>query len=687
MQKGKIGVTTENIFPIIKKFLYSEHDIFLRELVSNAVDAIQKLKTLSSMGEFKGELGELAVRVSVDEKAKSITIADNGIGMTKEEVEKYINQIAFSGAEEFLEKYKDENAIIGHFGLGFYSSFMVAKEVVIVTKSYKEGAQAVRWTCDGSPEYTLEDTEKEGRGTSITLMLDAESEEFASKQRIEALLKKYCKFLPVPVVFGKEQEWKDGKMVDTDKDNVINITNPLWTRTPSEITEAEYDEFYRELYPMSEAPLFNIHLNVDYPFNLTGVLYFPKIKNNFDIHKNKIQLYSNQVFVTDSVEGIVPEFLTLLNGVLDSPDIPLNVSRSYLQGDPNVKKISAHITKKVADKLQEIFNNKRDEFESKWDDMKLFMQYGIVSDEKFAEKAQNFFLLKNTSKKYFTLDGYREFVQAAQTDKHGNVICLYTNNAETQHSFIQAAEAKGYDVLIMDSPLDTHFIGWAEQKNDKVKYVRVDADIVERLIEKDVQISMSLSSEQQETLIPVFQSQLPSESKVNYTVNFVPLEEKDAPIVITQNEFMRRMRDMAAVSGENNPYSFYGQLPESYNVSINGNHPLVTQVLSEVDLAVGKEVKSLNAKIDGIKKQETSFKEVIKDKKEDDLTTEEKDMRNDLSKKIADLQDKKRELLSAEGKKIKLVGQLIDLALLSNGMLKGEGLTNFISRSVDLIAR
>lgn len=687
MQKGKIGVTTENIFPIIKKFLYSEHDIFLRELVSNAVDAIQKLKTLSSMGEFKGELGELAVRVSVDETAKSITIEDNGIGMTKEEVEKYINQIAFSGAEEFLEKYKDENAIIGHFGLGFYSSFMVAKEVVLVTKSFKEGAQAVRWTCDGSPEFTLENADKAGRGTSITLLLDTDSEEFASKQRIETLLKKYCKFLPVSIIFGKEQKWEDGKMVDTDKDNVINTTNPLWTRTPSEITEAEYDEFYRDLYPMSEAPLFNIHLNVDYPFNLTGVLYFPKIKNNFDIHKNKIQLYSNQVFVTDSVEGIVPEFLTLLNGVLDSPDIPLNVSRSYLQGDPNVKKISAHITKKVADKLQEIFNNKREEFEAKWDDMKLFMQYGIVSDEKFADKAQNFYLLKSVAGKYFTIDGYREFVQASQTDKHGNVICLYTNNTESQHSFIKAAEAKGYDVLEMSSPLETHFIGWAEQKNDKVKYVRVDADIVERLIEKDVQISMSLSSEQQETLTPVFQSQLPSETKVSYTVNFVPLEEKDAPIVITQNEFMRRMRDMAAVGGDNSPYSFYGQLPESYNVSINGNHPLVTQVLSEVDGVVGKEVKSLNTKIDGLKKQEASFKEVIKDKKEEDLTTEEKDMRNDLSKKVSDLQTKKKELLSAEGKKIKLVGQLIDLALLSNGMLKGEGLTNFISRSVDLIAR
>ncbi|MEG1553684.1 MAG: molecular chaperone HtpG [Rikenellaceae bacterium] len=676
MQKGKIGVTTENIFPIIKKFLYSEHDIFLRELVSNAVDAIQKLKTLSSMGEFKGELGELAVRVSVDEAAKSITIEDNGIGMTKEEVEKYINQIAFSGAEEFLE----------NFGLGFYSSFMVAKEVVILTKSYKENSQSVRWSCDGSPEYSLEDNDKSTRGTTITLFLDADSDEFASRGRIETLLKKYCKFLPIPIIFGKEQKWEDGKMIDTDKDNVINITNPIWTLTPTDITDEQYDEFYRELYPMSEAPLFNIHLNVDYPFNLTGVLYFPKIKNNFDIHKNKIQLYSNQVFVTDSVEGIVPEFLTLLNGVIDSPDIPLNVSRSYLQGDPNVKKISAHITKKVADKLQEIFNNKREEFEAKWDDMKLFMQYGIVSDEKFAENAQSFYLLKSVAGKYFTMDAYREFVQGAQTDKHGNVICLYSNNTEAQHSFIKAAEAKGYDVLIMDSPLETHFIGWAEQKNEKVKYVRVDADIVERLIEKDVQISMSLSSEQQDMLTPVFQSQLPSESKVNYTVNFVPLEDKDAPIVITQNEFMRRMRDMAAVGGDNSPYSFYGQMPESYNVSINGNHPLITQVLSDVDNTVGKEVKGLNTKIDGLKKQETSFKEVIKDKKDEDLTTEEKDMRDDLKKKISKLQDKKREILSVEGKKNKLVGQLIDLALLSNGMLKGEGLTNFISRSVDLIA-
>ncbi len=687
IEKGKIGVTTENIFPIIKKFLYSEHDIFLRELVSNAVDATQKLKTLASMGEFNGELGNIDIKVSVDPKENTITVEDHGIGMTREEVEKYINQIAFSGAEEFLKKYKNENAIIGHFGLGFYSSFMVAKNVELITKSYKEGSKAVKWTCDGTPEYTIEDVDKESRGTVIKLYLDEESKEFSDKHRVAELLNKYCKFLPVPIVFGKKEKWENGKMVETDEDNVINDTHPLWTRNPSDITEEDYEKFYHELYPMSEAPLFNIHLNVDYPFNLTGILYFPRIKTNLDIHRNKIQLYANQVFVTDSVEGIVPEFLTLLNGVLDSPDIPLNVSRSYLQGDPNVKKISAHITKKVADRLQEIFNSKREEFESKWDDLKLFMQYGIVSDEKFADKAKNFYLLKNTEGKYFTIAEYEEFVKTAQTDKNGNVVFLYSNNPEAQHSFIKSAHDKGYDVLVMDSPLETHFIGWAEQKNDKVKYVRVDADIVERLIEKDVKISMSLTSEQQELLIPVFQSQLPSEEKVNYTVSFVPLQEKDAPVVITQNEFMRRMRDMAAVSGSNNPYSFYAQMPESYNVAINGNHPLVIDVLGQVETEVGKEVKDIKAKLDNLKKQQDSFNEVIKDKSPEELTKEEKDKQSDLAKKISKLQDKRKSVLDAEGKKNKLVGQLIDLALLSNGMLRGESLTNFISRSVDLIAR
>ena len=687
METGKIGVTTENIFPIIKKFLYSEHDIFIRELVSNAVDATQKLKTLSSLGEFKGELGSLSVKLSVNEEASTISIEDNGIGMTKEEVDKYINQIAFSGAEEFLEKYKDQNAIIGHFGLGFYSSFMVAKNVEVITKSYKDGSQAVKWSCDGSPEYTLENVEKETRGTIITLHLDDDSKEFSSSSRILELLNKYCKFLPVPVIFGKKQEWLDGKMQDTEEDNQINNTTPLWTRSPSEITEEDYSKFYSELYPSSEDSLFSIHLNVDYPFNLTGILYFPKLKTNIDVNRNKISLYSNQVFVTDSVEGIVPEFLTLLNGVIDSPDIPLNVSRSYLQGDPNVKKISSHITKKVADKLQDIFNNRREEFESKWDDMKLFMQYGIISEAKFAERAKKFFLLKSVNKKYFTMEEYQEFVQANQTDKDGNIIYLYTNDVEHQHSFIKSAGNKGYDVLDMNSPLEAHFIAWAEQQNDKVKFVRVDSDVVDNLIQKDVQSSMSLSSEQQDMLIPVFQSQLPAEGKVNYTVSFVALEESDSPIVITQNEFMRRMRDMATVGGPNNPYSFYAQMPESYSVSINGNHLLVIDVFGDIEQGVGTEVKNLNTKIETLTKQQGAFAEVIKDKKDDELSQEEKDMREDLTTKITKLESDKGEFLSNEGRKNKLVGQMIDLALLSNGMLKGEALTNFISRSVDLIAK
>lgn len=684
VKTGQIGVTTENIFPVIKKFLYSEHDIFLRELVSNAVDATQKLKTLAAMGEFKGELGDLSVHVSVDEATKTITIADRGIGMTAEEVEKYINQIAFSGAEEFLSKYKDQNAIIGHFGLGFYSAFMVAKNVELITKSYT-GAPAVKWECDGSPAYTLEEVDRTGRGTTVILHLDDESAEFASKGRIEELLKKYCRFLPVPIIFGKEEEWKDGKFVETDKDKQINDTDPLWLRKPTDNNDEDYMKFYHELYPMSEDPLFYIHLNVDYPFNLTGILYFPKIKSNFEIQKNKIQLYSNQVFVTDSVEGIVPEFLTLLHGVLDSPDIPLNVSRSYLQGDPNVKKLSSYITRKVADRLQELFNTKREEYESKWDNMKLFIQYGVISEPKFAEKADGFLLLKNKAGKYFTLAEYQDFVKEKQTDKDGNVVFLYSNDPEAQHGFIQGVEAKGYDVLVMDSPLEGHFISWAESKNDKVKYVRVDADVVENLIRKDVKVAMSLTTEQQELLRPVFESQLPVGDKVNYTVVFAPMEESDAPIVITQNEFMRRMKDMAAVGGS--PYAFYGEMPASYNVAVNGNHPLVIDVLGEVNAEVGEKLKGVNTKIDKLVQKEKAFKEVIKDKKEDDLTTEEKDMREDFSKKLGELRQEKQQVLRKEGEKNKLVGQMIDLALLSNGMLKGEGLTSFIRRSVELISK
>lgn len=672
MQTGKIGVTTENIFPIIKKFLYSEHDIFLRELVSNAVDATQKLKTLSSLGEFKGELGELSVKVDVDEANKTITITDRGIGMTAEEVDKYINQIAFSSAEEFLSKYKDQNAIIGHFGLGFYSSFMVSKNVVIETLSFREGAKAVKWSCDGSPEYTLEESEKKDRGTVITLYLDDESVEFAVKERVETLLNKYCRFLPVPVLFGETQ---------------INDTKPLWTCSPSEITDEQYDEFYHKLYPMSETPLFHIHLNVDYPFNLTGILYFPKLKNNFEFQRNKIQLYSNQVFVTDSVEGIVPEFLTLLHGVIDSPDIPLNVSRSYLQGDPNVKKISAHITKKVADRLQELFDSQREEFEKKWDNLKLFIQYGVVSEDKFAEKAANFLLLKNEEGSYFTLTEYEAKVKENQTDKNNNIIFLYSNDLEAQHSFVIGARAKGYDVLLMDSPLEAHFISWAEQRNQTIKFVRVDSDVVENLIQKEKELKMLLSSEQQEILRPVFESGLPVNDKIHYTVSFAAMDTNDAPITITQNEFMRRMRDMAVVGGSNSPYSFYSEMPQSYNVAINGNHPLVVEVLAKVEGEVGDDIKSLNGKIESLNKQQTSFKEVIKDKKSEELTPEEVSMRDELIHKLSNVKTEKQRKLKESGTHNNTVSQLIDLALLSNGMLKGENLTNFIKRSVELIAK
>ncbi len=686
MQTGKIGVTTENIFPIIKKFLYSEHDIFLRELVSNAVDASQKLKTLSSMGEFKGEIGDLRVKVSVDEDAKTITIADNGIGMTKEEVEKYINQIAFSGAEEFLAKYKDQNAIIGHFGLGFYSSFMVAKNVEIKTKSFKD-APAVKWTCDGSPEYTLEEIEKENRGTEITLFLDSESEEFANKTRISSLLNKYCKFLPVEIEFGKEQEWKDGKYVDTDKDLIINDTKPLWTITPSEIEEKRYNEFYQSLYPMSEEPLFHIHLNVDYPFNLTGILYFPRIKNNFEIQKNKIQLYCNQVFVTDTVDGIVPEFLTLLHGVIDSPDIPLNVSRSYLQGDPNVKKISSHITKKVADRLQEIFNSSREEFEKKWDDLKLFIQYGVVSEEKFADRANGFLLLKNSENKYYTIEEYKTLIKDNQTDKKGDLICLYANNVDEQFSFIADAKERGYDVLVMDSPLESHFIGWAEQKNEKMRFVRVDSNTIDKLIEKDTKISMSLSSQQQAMLTPLFEKALPTDSETNFTVEFEAMDEKSAPIVITQNEMMRRMKDMAKVGGSNSPYSFYANMPVGYNVSVNGNHSLVHEIFGELDNKVGSEVKKLDSDIENCTKKIDALKETIKDTKEEDLSQEEKDMRDNLTKENAEMKAKRNTLIKNEAENISKVGQLIDLALLSNGLLKGENLNRFIKRSVDILQK
>lgn len=685
MQQGKIGVTTENIFPIIKKFLYSDHEIFLRELISNAVDATTKLKALSSMGEFKGELGDLTIHVELDDKGKKLTVSDHGIGMTEEEVNKYINQIAFSGAEEFMKKYENQSGIIGHFGLGFYSAFMVASKVEVITKSYKEGAQAVKWTCDGTPDFTLEPVEKAGRGTDIVLYLSDDSGEFAEKARIEALLKKYCSFLPVPIAFGKEQEWKDGKYVDTDKDNIINDTHPLWMRKPTEITEEQYLEFYRKLYPMAEDPLFHIHLNVDYPFNLTGILYFPKLKNNFEIQKNKIQLYSNQVYVTDSVEGIVPDFLTLLHGVIDSPDIPLNVSRSYLQSDSNVKKISGYITKKVADRLAELFKNGREDYEAKWDDLKLFIQYGIISEEKFGERAGEFTLLKNTEGKYFTFEEYTEVIKGSQTDKNGKIVHIYSNDPVTQHSFIEAAQAKGYDVLVMDSPLEAHFIAFLENKHSDWKFTRVDADTVEKLIEKEEQMAMALTSAQQQLLVPVFESQLPKEEKSHFNVQFEAMDPAAAPIIITQGEFMRRMKDMSKVSG--GMYNFYGEMPDSYNVVVNGNHPLVIEVLGETQNATGEELAPLDKNLKTAEGEKSALNELLKDKKEEEISQEEKDKRAAIEKKIGEIEGKRNELLRKAGSENVIVGQLVDLALLANGMLKGEALTKFIKRSVDVVGK
>ena len=686
MKQGKIGVTTENIFPVIKKFLYSDHEIFLRELVSNAVDATQKMKTMASVGEFKGELGDLTVRISLDEGKRILTISDHGIGMTAEEVDKYINQIAFSSAEAFMEKYKDQTNIIGHFGLGFYSAFMVAEKVEVVTRSWKEGSKTVKWSCDGSPEYTLEEvSDRPQHGSDIILYIAEDSREFAEKERIKALLNKYCKFLPVPIAFGKEQEWKDGKMVDTDKDFIVNDTEPLWTRKPNELTDADYDRFYTTLYPMAEPALFHIHLNIDYPFNLTGILYFPKIRNNFDIQKNKIQLYSNQVYVTDSVEGIVPEFLTLLHGVIDSPDIPLNVSRSYLQSDSNVKKISSYITRKVADRLQEIFNNERSDFELKWDDLKIFIEYGIVTDEKFSEKAADFVLVKNTDGKYFTLKEYEELIKANQTDKHGTVIALYTNDAETQYSFIDTAKSKGYDVLLMDGQLDNHFINWCENKNQGMRFVRVDADVVDKLIARDENKTMSLSTDQQGTLRPVFEAQLPHSDKVSYVVSFEALDENDQPVIITRNEYMRRMKDMAASGG--GMAAFYGQMPDSYNVVINGNHPLVIDTLSQVETEVGEDLKKLDKKIDNIEVQKKTIDERVKDQKPEDIAEEDTKLQEELGKKLEEFEKKRADKLQSAGKENKLVKQLVDLALLSNGMLKGEELTKFIKRSIELIEK
>ncbi len=628
-QKGKIGVTTDNIFPIIKKFLYSDHEIFLRELVSNAVDATQKMKTISSVGDFKGELGDISVRISIDEKAGTLTISDKGIGMTAEEIDKYINEIALSSANDFLDKYKDNsNAIIGHFGLGFYSAFMVAKSVEIKTLSYKEGAEAVKWTCDGSPEYTIEKIEKETRGTDIVLHIDDENKEFLQKDKITTLLNKYCKFLPIPIVFGKKQEWKDGKSVETDEDNVINNTTPAWMRMPNELKEEDYLNFYRELYPMSEEPLFWIHLNVDYPFNLTGILYFPRIKSNIDLQRNKIQLYSNQVFVTDSVEGIVPEFLTLLHGVIDSPDIPLNVSRSYLQSDHNVKKISNHISKKVADRLEEIFKKDRNEFEEKWDSLKLFVEYGMLTDEKFYDRAAKFTLVKNIDEKYFTLDEYKTLIEENQTDKDGNITYLYASNKDDQYTFIDDAKEKGYDVLLMDGQLDTHWVGLLEQKLEKSRFIRVDSDTAENIIEKEEAAKIELTDKQKENIDEVVKSQLPKIEKTEFMVDYKALGKAGRPIQVTQNEFSRRMKEMSQMQPG---MAFYGEMPDTYQVALNIDHPVIAKMISETE-------------------------------------------------------SKEKEELQQYASENKTLHQLIDIALLSNGMLKGEALNEFIKRNYESLS-
>lgn len=684
MQKGTIGVTTDNIFPVIKKFLYSDHEIFLRELVSNAVDATQKLKTLSSFGDFKGELGTMNVTVSIDKNKGTLTISDRGIGMTAEEIDKYINQIAFSGAEEFLEKYKnDANAIIGHFGLGFYSSFMVSKKVEIRTLSYKEGAQAVMWSCDGSPAYEMTDIEKSERGTDIILYVDDDNKEFLEEQRIETLLKKYCRFLPVPVVFGKEQEWKDGKYVDTDKDRVINDMEPAWTRKPTDLTDEDYRKFYADLYPGIDEPLFWIHLNIDYPFKLTGILYFPKIKNNIDINRYKIQLYCNQVFVTDSVEGIVPDFLMLLQGVIDSPDIPLNVSRSYLQSDSNVKKISEYITKKVSERLQEIFNSDRKQFEEKWDDLKIFIEYGMLSDEKFYERAQKFVLLKDTEDKYYTLDEYKKLIEGNQTDKDGQLVYLYATDKEAQYSYIDTAVSRGYDVLLMNGQLDPHFIGMLEQKLEKSRFVRVDSDLIDKLIKKsDTTSNTALDEQQRDMMTSVFKSQIPAMEKSDFLVMFEPVGATAQPIVITQNEFMRRMKDMAAIQSG---MAFYGELPDSYNLIVNTDHPLSQKVIADTESACKSELTPILDELKTVNEEIERLQEAKKDKKDDEIPVADKEALKHAEEKAKELRAKESDILKTYADQTPLVRQLVDLALLSNNMLKGEALSKFIKRSVEML--
>lgn len=682
-QKGNIGVTTENIFPVIKKFLYSDHDIFLREMVSNAVDATQKLKTLAAQGDFKGEIGDTTVRVTLDKEAGTLTISDHGIGMTEEEIDKYINQIAFSGVTDFLDKYKENaNAIIGHFGLGFYSSFMVASKVEIITKSYREGSKAVKWSCDGSPVFEIEDADKAERGSDIVLHIADDCKEFLEKNKIEELLNKYCKFMAVPVAFGKKTEWKDGKNVETDEDNIINSVEPLWTKTPSTLKDEDYKNFYRTLYPMQDEPLFWIHLNVDFPFNLTGILYFPRIKNNIDMQRNKIQLYCNQVFVTDQVEGIVPEFLTLLHGVIDSPDIPLNVSRSYLQSDSNVKKIATYITKKVADRLSSIFKENRKEYEEKWDDLKIFINYGMLSQEDFYDRAKDFALFKDVDGKYFTFEEYKTLIKDNQTDKDGNLVYLYANNKEEQYSYIEAAKNKGYSVLMMDGQLDTPMVNMLEQKLEKSRFTRVDADIIDRLIVKEDAKKTDLTDEQTANLSQVFRSQMPKLDKTEFYVEIQALGEANQPVLITQNEYMRRMKAMSQFQAGMN---FYGQMPNSYNIVLNSDHELVKKVLADAEQHTAEALKPVLAELKGQEARLAVLHQSQDKKKPEEITQEEKDDLQNTQKAVNDEKQKRDNIIADYAKDNNIVHQLIDLALLQNGMLKGAALDAFLKRSVSMI--
>ena len=683
MQKGNIGVTTENIFPVIKKFLYSDHEIFLREMVSNAVDATQKLKTLADKGDFKGEMGDITVRVSLDKDKGTLTISDRGIGMTEEEIDKYINQIAFSGVTDFLDKYKDSaNAIIGHFGLGFYSAFMVSKKVEIITKSYKDDAKAVKWSCDGSPEFTIEDAEKAERGSDIVLYIDDDCKEYLEKTQIEQLLQKYCKFMPVTIAFGKETEWKDGKQVDTDKDHIINNVEPLWTKTPSTLKDEDYKSFYRTLYPMQDEPLFWIHLNVDYPFHLTGILYFPRIKSNIEIQRNKIQLYCNQVFVTDQVEGIVPEFLTLLHGVIDSPDIPLNVSRSYLQSDRDVKKISTYITKKVADRLASIFKNDRKDYEEKWDDLKIFINYGMLSQDDFYDRAKDFALLKDVDGKYFTFEEYRTLIKDTQTDKDGNLIYLYANNKEEQYSYIEAARQKGYSVLLMDGQLDTPAVSMLEQKFEKSRFTRVDADIIERLIVKEDAPKQTLDADTADNLSQAFRSQMPSIEKTDFYVEVQSLGENAQPVLITQSEYMRRMKD---ISRYQQGMAFYAEMPDTYSLVLNSDHPLIKKVLDDEKEKTAETLKPILSEIKGQEARLAALRQAQDKKKPEEISQEEKDDVNNTQKAIDEQRTKKQQVIADYAKGNDVLHQLIDLALLQNGMLKGAALDKFLKRSIDLI--